>query len=63
MRMNLPTKDQQTTLHKSAQDVEQREYTVKSMYIPKEFGTRTGQKRVFLTNKGLRVFDVNTEGK
>lgn len=31
----------------------------KALYKPQEVGVRTGRKRVFMTNKGLRVYEVN----
>jgi predicted lipid-binding transport protein (Tim44 family) len=34
----------------------------KTMYIPKEIGTRTGQKKVFQTNRGLRLYETNEHG-
>lgn len=38
------------------------EKRIKPMYIPREVGHRTGQKRVFVTNKGLRAYEVNEHG-
>jgi nitric oxide reductase large subunit len=35
---------------------------VTTMYKPVNVGDRTGEKRVFITNKGLRVYDVNSAG-
>ena len=35
---------------------------MKSLYKPKPVGHLTGEKRVFMTNKGIRVFPVNEQG-
>ena len=35
---------------------------LKPMYAPKEVGHRSGQERVFITNKGLRVYETNEQG-
>jgi Na+-translocating ferredoxin:NAD+ oxidoreductase RnfG subunit len=35
---------------------------VKPMYVPVETGVRTGEKHVFMTSKGLRVYEVNEFG-
>jgi hypothetical protein len=32
---------------------------MQALYRPKEIGHRTGQTRVFITNKGLRKYEVN----
>lgn len=40
-------------------DVEKR---VTAMYVPKDVGHRTGRKKVFITNKGLRVYETNEQG-
>jgi hypothetical protein len=32
---------------------------MQALYRPKEIGHRTGQTRVFVTNKGLRKYEVN----
>lgn len=36
--------------------------TLKAMYTPQSVGVRTGNKRLFKTNKGLRVYDTNEKG-
>lgn len=38
------------------------EKALATMYVPKEVGHRTGQARVFITNKGLRVYETNEHG-
>jgi len=38
------------------------EKALTTMYVPKEVGHRTGQARVFITNKGLRVYETNEHG-
>lgn len=38
------------------------EKALATMYVPKEVGHRTGQQRVFITNKGLRVYETNEHG-
>jgi hypothetical protein len=35
---------------------------VKPMYKPTDVGHRTGHKRVFISSKGLRVYDTNEHG-
>jgi len=35
---------------------------VKPLYKPQDIGHRTGNKRVFITNKGLRTYDTNEKG-
>jgi len=61
-KMKVPDNSKVNTKHKSEEEVAVRQYVVKSMYIPKEIGHRTTTERVFLTNKGLRVLPVNTDG-
>lgn len=36
--------------------------TLKAMYTPQPVGVPTGHKRLFKTNKGLRVYDTNEKG-
>jgi hypothetical protein len=31
-----------------------------TQYVPREFGLRTANRRIFNTNKGLRAYSVNT---
>lgn len=38
------------------------EKALTTMYVPKEVGHRSGMQRVFLTNKGLRVYETNEHG-
>lgn len=38
------------------------EKALTTMYVPKEVGHRTGHQRVFITNKGLRVYETNEHG-
>lgn len=35
---------------------------ISRMYVPTETGHRTGTRRVFVTNKGLRVYETNEQG-
>lgn len=35
---------------------------VKPMYKPADVGHRTGHKRVFISSKGLKVYDTNEHG-
>lgn len=36
---------------------------VRNMYVPQEKGVRTGKKKVFMTNKGPRLYEVNEMGQ
>jgi len=47
--------------HKSAAEVQQRERTVKAMYVPQAIGVPSGKERLFMTNKGLRMMPVTVE--
>lgn len=38
------------------------EKKITAMYVPKDVGHRTGHKKVFITNKGLRVYETNEQG-
>ena len=38
------------------------EKALTTMYVPKDVGHRTGYQRVFITNKGLRVYETNEHG-
>ncbi len=47
--------------HKSTAEVQQRERTVKAMYVPQAIGVPSGKERLFMTNKGLRMMPVTVE--
>ena len=51
-----------TSEQKQQQKQKQKQQQTNPHYQPKESGHRTGQSRLFLTNKGLRSYEVNSEG-
>jgi len=46
----------------SAEEAASDRHVLQPMYVPRDIGHRTGHKRVFITNKGLKVYDTNEFG-
>lgn len=54
--------DSSTTFAELQVEKKKNRKTLKAMYTPQPVGVPTGHKRLFQTNKGLRVYDTNEKG-